>query len=169
MSDPFRLQVIKALRDGLAARIDGTGVYTNDLSEACVYGRAAYGTNDPLPLASLIEDPREKEISLDTTVPGKGHRVEWKLLMQGFVENDDADPTGPAYVLGADLMHGLAALALEEGAGAGVLSNTRKTNRVEEIRIGAPITRPPDEFSEKAYCWVPISLQLYETPSQPFT
>lgn len=169
MPDPFRLAVIKALADGIASEVVPANGATYDLSQASFYGRATYGENDPLPMSSLIEDPREQP-SQETTVPGKGHIVPWRLFLQGFVEDNHADPTGPAYLLAADLMTAVARISVEaHDRDDIVLGSSRRTNRVQQIRIGAPVVRPPDEFSIKAYCLIPLTLDLFETPSAPFT
>lgn len=165
MSDPFRLQVIKAIAAGIAQRVTPANGCVNDLAAASLYGRATYGDNDPLPMANLIEDPREQATS-EADAQGGGHEVPWRLLVQGFVEDDDAAPTSPAYVLAAELMVALSEIA---AAAEGVLSRERKVNRVQRIRVGAPIVRPPDEFSAKAYCLIPLTLDIFENPSAPFT
>lgn len=169
MTDPFRLQVMRALTDGIAEKVAPANGCTNDLSQASFFGRAVWGDNDPLPLASLIEDPRE-QTTKSTVVAGKGHLVPWRLLLQGFVDDNPDDPTGPAYVLAAELMRAVAQIAQENfDRDDSVLGARRKTNVIQQIGIGAPIVRPPDEFSSKAYCWIPLTLDLFETPSAPFT
>lgn len=156
-TDTFRLRVMRHLKDGIKAALPDVA--------SVDFGISTYGETDALPLVSLIEDPREQPAT-ETSVPGKGHLVPWRLLVQGFVEDASAEPTAPAYNLGGQIMQTVSELAV---AGEGVLSPERKVNRVEQIKIGAPIVRPPDEFSSKAYCWIPITLELFETPSQPFT
>lgn len=169
MSDPFRLRVMRELTEGIAAKVTLANGCVNDLSSSSFFGRATWGDTDPLPLASLIEDPREQQ-TRQTVVAGKGHAVPWRLLLQGFVDDDYADPTGPAYVLSAELMRAVAQIATEHfDRDDTVLGSRRKTNVVQQIGIGAPIVRPPDEFSSKAYCWIPLTLDLFETPSAPFT
>lgn len=166
---PFRLRVMDALAKGIAERVTPENGATNDLSEASFYGRSTYGDNDPLPMSSMIEDPREQETQ-GTVVAGKGHVVKWRLLVQGFVDDSSDNPTGPAYVLAADIMRGLAEIAKANfDRDDTVLGSRRKVNVIQEIGIGAPIVRPPDEFSSKAYCWIPLTLDLFETPSAPFT
>lgn len=157
MPDSFRLRVMRHFTDGIETALPEL--------QSVSFGIATYGETDPLPLVSLIEDPREQPAT-ETQVPAKGHLVPWRLLVQGFVEDDAGEPTAPAYNLAGQIMQTVSELAV---AGEDVLSPQRKVNRVEQIKIGAPIVRPPDEFSSKAYCWIPITLDLFETPSQPFT
>lgn len=168
MSDPFRLAVIKYITEGIAAAVTPANGCVNDLTGASFYGRSTYGENDPVPMSSLIEDPRE-QTTVETVVPGGGHKVPWRLLLQGFVEDIHSDPTGPTYVLAAEMMSAVSALAVAAPGSGTVLDSSRKVNRVQQIRVGAPIVRPPDEFSSKAYCLIPLTLDLFETPSAPFT
>lgn len=169
MTDPFRLRVMKAFADGIAEKVTPANGCTNDLTDSSFFGRAVWGDSDPIPLASLIEDPRE-QTTTGTVVAGKGHRVPWRLLLQGFVDDNPVSPTEPAYILSAELMTAVAEIAQENfDRDDSVLGSRRKVNVIQQIGIGAPIVRPPDEFSSKAYCWIPLTLDLFETPSAPFT
>lgn len=161
MTDTFRLSVLKALVDGVVALVP-------EIDGRLFRGRSTYGVNDLLPMGSILEDPREQQVASDDAA-SKGHTVPWRLLVQGFVDDDAANPTDPAYLLAGEFLQALAAVRDGARNSGGVLDPDRKTNVVEKIIIGAPIVRPADEFSEKAYFWIPLTLSLYEDPANPFT
>lgn len=162
MSDCFRLIVQKELVTRLVAKMP-------ELADALFRGRSMFGENDPLPCGSLLEDPREFPV-LQSNEGGGGHKSDWRLLLQGWVADDPANPTDPAHQLAADYQKALGEIRAEVRADLeSALHPDRKINLVTAILIGAPIVRPPDEFSSRAYCWLPLTLSLFEDPKRPFT
>lgn len=162
MTDCFRLAVQKELAERLVAEVPA-------LSGAFFRGRFAFGENDPLPCGSLLEDPREFPVSQGGDGAGS-RRSDWRLLLQGWVQDDPVNPTDPAHQLAADYQRALAKIRSDiRDDATSVLSPERKTNVIMSISIGAPIVRPPDEFSSRAYCWLPLTLVLVEDPQRPFT
>jgi hypothetical protein len=123
-------------------------------------------------MISVLEDPRnvEQDAASNGSPASKGS---WNLLVQGFVEDDSDNPTDPAYQLLAEVKKALIA-AREAGApsvnsSANYLGLGNKTPCVMDIRLGSGVVRPADEFSAKAYFWLPVTLDLAEDHSQPFT
>lgn len=172
MTMPFRLAVLKELTDVLKTITPDNG-YTNDMSAAVFRGRSTYGEYDPLPMLSILEDPRN--IEQDAAPNGSpSTRGSWSLLVQGFVNDDDeGNPTDQAYWLLAEAKKAL--LAARTAGAPSVSSNQNylgfgsKSPCVMDIRVGAGVVRPADEFSAKAYFWLPVTLDLAEDHSQPFT
>jgi hypothetical protein len=161
---PFRLRVLDAITAALEAVSTDDG-YTVNLADSVFRGRAVYGENDPLPMVSIIEDPRAVEQMM---LPGEspGGTGTWTLLIQGWVEDDLVHPTDPAYFLAADVARALVRTRLDR---RNLLGLGYKAPCVTEIRLGEPVVRPPDEISTKAYFWIPLILSLAENHEQPFT
>lgn len=172
--DPLRLRVLVALTERLATIHPSLG-FVHDLLPNAEYpdgkvfrGRATYGENSPLPMVSIIEDPREQQlVSADSSSGNPTTSGPWRLLIQGFVEDDFANPTDPAYRLEADVRRALAQEIRENGPKRNLLGLGPKV--VTEIKFGRGIVRPPDEVSSKAYFWLPLTLTLVENNVEPFT
>lgn len=161
---PFRIVVLTKITEGLKAITPANG-YEHDLSAAVFRGRAVYGTNDPLPMLSIIEDPRERRND-QASVGSTASNGEWKLVIQGFVVDDFENPTDPAYLLEAEVRKALSDISDERNNLLGLGSKKPCVNALE---IGDPIVRPADEFSEKAYFWIPLTVRLTEDLKNPFT
>ena len=171
MADPFRLRVLKAVSAQLKAITPANG-YTNDLSdfidsaerpaERVFRGRTTFGDNDPLPMLSILEDLRPAE-------PNNGMKNspmavnEFRILIQGFVQDDKAHPLDPAYLLSAEVIK-----ALVEGK-KNALGLGTTAPCVMALSIGQPVHRPPDDdVSAVAYFLVPVTLMLAENLETPF-
>lgn len=161
---PFRLAVLKALTTRLEEIMNGVGDFSYDLTDKIFRGISTYGESDPLPMLSILEDPREKE-SLYNTGESSARGTPWRLLVQGFVADDHVNPTDPAYQLSAETQKALASLRELDNKTLGFGS---KTPCIMEMQIGAPIVRPPDEISVKAYFWLPVTLSIMENTENPF-
>ncbi len=160
---PFRLEILNRMTTALEAVAIEDG-YLHDLEGKVFRGRARYGENDPLPLVSIIEDPRP----IDGVEASRGAQTRvtpWRLIVQGFVEDDPANPTDPAYRLAADVAKALSALRTSRDKGQYILG----IKRIDDLGIASPIVRPPDDVSDKAYFWLPVTLSLVEDPANPFT
>jgi hypothetical protein len=172
MTDPFRLRVKKAITDALKEITPANG-YNFDFSQAVFRGRLVFGQGDPLPMLSILEPP----LPLDRlpAPTNAGHSGgDWDLLIQGFVKDDKDNPTDPAELAMADVKKRLAVeqsrqLTLPRRGHNPFGLNSEKGNRVESIKIGAGVVRPPEEgVSTKAYFWLTLTLKITEDNSQPF-
>lgn len=159
MSDPRRLAAQKAVAELIAAARVEDG-YTYSLEGVVFRGRATFGDDDPLPMVSILEPPEPSD-SLATSNPKPVAAGTYDLLIQGFVENDETNPTDPGHILAANVRR---ALAIERKKG-----DTTQLSGLAKIQtIGSPVVRPPDETSAKAYFWMRLSLSIVEDLENPF-
>lgn len=163
---PLRLRILGALTEALK-EINTANGYATELNERVYRGRVIFGETDDIPMLSVLEVP----IPLDQLPPPADSEFSsggWELMIQGFVEDDEENPTDPAHVLMADVKKRLAkekrkALEMEPEKGIFGLGNF-----VIGLRIGSGVVRPPDEISAKAYFWLVISLDMVEDLSDPY-
>ena len=164
MTTVFRVAVQVKLTEELKQITPANG-FINDMSESVFRGRAVYGSNDPLPMLSIIEDPRERQ-TLDGPIGSSASSNKWRLLIQGFVKDDAENPTDPAYLLATDTYRRLVQIKVANRHD--VLGFGSKKPCVTDITIGDPIVRPADDFSDKAYCWIPVVLDIVEDNENPY-
>ncbi|QXV73594.1 hypothetical protein [Rhizobium phage RHph_X2_30] len=172
-TEPFRLRVMKALTACLQEVSIADG-YHFDLADNVFRGRSLYGDNDPVPLISILEPP----LPLDRAATPLNSTVTtgpWDIIIQGFVKDDRDNPTDPAHMAMADVKKRLAIEAArkqvlpERGFNPFGMNERGMKNRVEQIKIGAGVVRPPEEaVSTKAYFWLTLSLQIVEDNHDPF-
>lgn len=174
--DPFRLRVLKALTAQIKTVTPANG-FTNDLSDfadpddaaitrARVFrGRELFGTSDPLPMVSILEDPRALE-PLQSPDGGTTTAGDWDLMVQGFVDDDPENPTDPAHVLAAEVVSVIVAAAKNRN---NILGLGFREPCVKKISIGSPVVRPADGSpSDQAFFWLTLTLTLIEDREKPF-
>lgn len=174
MPEPFRLRVLKGLGEVIKTVTPANG-FQYDLSdyqdeggttrERVYRGRNLFGPNYPLPLVSILEDPRALD---QVNGPGgdSSSTGAWQLILQGFVDDDRAHPTDPAYVLGAEVVR---VLALARKQQRNLLDLGAKSPCVTEMTIGQPVVRPADDvLSDTAFFYLPLTLTLVEEHDNPF-
>lgn len=179
---PFRTRVLTALTEALEEITPANGYISNlaefDADDGApmkrVYrGRGFFGANDPCPLVSVIEPPEDAEEVAKQPPSARATPFYWRLLVQGDVPDDKANPADPAYALLADVRRRLAIERdrkdptgrLPDPLGLG---GKREKNRIEELSFNAGIVRPPDEISPKAFFWLGVTLKVIEDPLFPF-
>jgi len=172
--DPFRLRVQKALTAALKEITPANGD-THDLSDVTdrtglteakvVRGRDTFGDGDPLPLVCILEDPR----MLDANNADDGYTAssgDYRLFVQGFVEDDRENPTDPAYLLVAEVIR---ALVRQKKDRFNILGLGDTKPCVESMVIGQPVVRPGDDIvSSVANFYLPVTLKLVEDLEEPF-
>lgn len=170
---PLRRQTLEALTDTLSAISIADGYHFDmgvapEAPEGRVFrGRAAYGDNDPIPMLSIIEDPRNNTSqTLSSTAGSVTSILTWPLLVQGFVDDDSLHPTDLAYDLLADVR---AALFGEIALRGRVHNLFNLGGAADQMEIGGGVVRPSDEVSAKAYFWLPVTLTLIEKNVKAFT
>ena len=164
---PFRLRVLQALTAALQNITPANG-YTHDLSESVFRGRLIYGDNDPVPLVSIIEAPLPDE---PDRAPSGASTWEgpWRLMIQGWVDDDKKNPTDPAHYLLADVRKALALeqrKAIQPGRGNDILG---MKGRVTNMIIGECVVRPAEEHvNELAGFLLSVTLEIAENMADPF-
>lgn len=171
--DPLRLRVQKALTACLEA-VTPTNGYTFDLSASVFRGRTLFGETDPLPMVSILEAPEAPD-QLPSGSDNTKALGDWDLLLQGFVEDDLANPTDPAHKLAAEVRRALVGerrkrdLILVDSGNTLGIRGPNGVSRVADMKIGAPVVRPPDgEISAKAFFWMRLTLTLAEDLENPY-
>lgn len=157
-----------ALSDALREITPANG-YVHDLSgtganSKVFRGRSVFGEGDPIPMVSILEPPlppdRFREPDGSPATIGL-----WELIIQGFVEDDKANPTDPAQRLVADVLKRLAVEKQKEGGKPYALG----FKRIRRLIIGPPVVRPPDNLvSAKAYFWLSMSIDMSEDLLNPY-
>lgn len=164
-SDPRRLRILKAITTALQ-EIKPANAFVLDLSGpgAVSRGRAIYGEGDPLPMVSILEPPLPPDRFRDPTESSATAGL-WEMVIQGFVQDDKANPTDPAHILAADLLKRLAQEKLKENGAPYAFG----FQCIRRLVIGPPVVRPPDNvISAKAYCWISLQIDLAEKLTTPY-
>lgn len=167
LPSPQRLDVLKALTQHLQG-ITPANVYefttgqTFDMSvpNSVVRGRSVFGGDDPLPLISILESSRSDAGQF----AGESERKEsWPLLIQGWVNDDIANPTDPAYYLMAAVEHRLRRLVEVSPKNGEPLypDEYMLGGLIANLTVPPGVVRPPMEgISSKAFFYLPIRLTL---------
>lgn len=176
MADSFRKRVMKGLCAALKEITVANG-YIHDLgdfedsagrtAERVFRGRDFFGDNDPLPMLSVLEDPRAPDPMNGSTTSGKSQNT-FRVLIQGFVADDKEHPLDPAYDLSAEVIQ---ALVVAKQASSGILGLDKALRApcVMGLSIGQPVHRKGrDEVSDHAYFLVGVTLLLAEDLEKPF-
>jgi len=156
MSDPFPLQVLKALTSSLE-EITIAGGYRHDLPGRVFRGRMLYGDGDPIPMLSINSPPMPPE-DIEPPRGSQINKTTLDLLIQGFVADDIQNPTDPAYLLLDDVQKRLA-VERSRDDGYDVLGFGARV----QMSVGQGVVRSPDSVvSDTAYFWLPIALEFAE-------
>lgn len=173
---PFRLKVLVRLTELLQTvertMPDAAPNYTYNLAPdgefpegRVLRGRVAYGSDDPLAMLAIVEDPKQLERDA-VPLPESAQLGDWDLLIQGFIKDDPTHPTDPAYFLAADVTMKLASAKADI---RNILGFGPRKPTIDKLHIGAPVIRPPDDISATTYFWLPVRLHLVEDTENAFT
>ena len=163
MADPKRLVVLKALCAHIEAQVRISNGFQHDLQGRVFRGRSVFGQDDPLPMVSVLEAPRPDQ-NLVTAKNGV-QLDDWPLYFQGWAQDDPSNPTDPAYRLAADVKQALAMLIdrRPESAPYYLLGDL-----ILDLTIGPGTVRPPDQVSSWAYFYLPVTVKLKESLTDPY-
>ncbi|QJI52239.1 hypothetical protein [Cronobacter phage JC01] len=162
----IRLKILKALTKHLEG-INGIEPYVHDIRGSVYRGRAILGDSMPLPCVSILEgkatDYGEFADEEETVRKDK-----WLLLIQGWVKDDPANPTDPAYGLLADVELRLSDITAKE-AGAPKFPDIHLLGGlISSLTLAAPVVRPPeDALSSKAFFYLPVLVGLKSDLTKP--
>jgi hypothetical protein len=165
MTDSVRLGVQKQLSAFIAAEVTPVNGYAFDLTGAVFRGRIAYGTDDPIPMVSILEGMMPDANPLTAGFGEEDQTDKWNLLIQGWVQDDDDNPTDPAHQLMASVKQALG--KMRKLSNDLELKGTAFEN-VGYFVIGPGVVRPPDQLSSRAYFWQRITLTMIEQVDSPF-
>lgn len=170
MADTKKLAALKVLSSWLAGITPGNG-YEFDLSgpAAISRGRTIIGADTPLPSLSILESPKP-DVGLFAGFRGYTFSEDWLLLVQGWVADDKANPTDPAYALAAAVQKRLSGLIAEKASGSPVNPDVYMLGgRAATILIGPYVVRPPEnQVSSKAFFFLPLRVGIQTDVSQPY-
>lgn len=180
-TEPFKMAVLYALTDALKTITSANGYrhnfndYVDEENvtvERVFRGRAWFGDSDPIPMLSILEagDPFDPIVEL---APETGTaEVDWNLNIQGFVNDDKAHPTDPAYEVLADVRQCLRKQAARKDVGGrrpNPLGLGLGKNKVVSLRFGSGTVRPADDVSAKTWFWLPVTLRIVEHADDPYS
>ncbi|MDR3474325.1 MAG: hypothetical protein P4M09_21960 [Devosia sp.] len=168
---PFRLQVLDALT-ALIETITPANGFQNDLSidGRVIRGRLFIGDDEPVPMVAINEPPLAIEPNL-ASVQNPSSTGDWDLLIQGWTEDDPKYPCDATYVLAAEVR---AVIARQKTRSSGRPGGGRGADLlgfgpvISDLRIGAPVVRPPDDTSAKACFYLLVTLKITEDMTKPF-
>lgn len=163
--DPFRLRVLKALTAALQQITPANG-YRHDLSSSVFRGRDLFGDDDPVPMVCILEAPDDPDNQQEPRGSGD-QKCLWPLLVQGFVDDDNDNPTDPAHHLLADVKQRLGIERRKENAyrEGGIFG---MKGLVDQLDFSGGIVRPADAISGKAYFWLRVDLTILEDVTLPY-
>jgi hypothetical protein len=134
-------------------------------------GKTVYAPDSsPLPMLSILESGRP-----DSGVfAGSGkyaYSETWDILLQGFAQNDTANPTDPAYFLCAAVQERLVSvIQMNPRTGLGVDPVAfRLGGVITDLLIGPSVVRPPDnQVSSTAFFYLPLRAVFQTDNTQPY-
>ena len=167
-----RLEILQALTSHLeAATYDPGGDDETLLTDRVFRGRTVFGEEVTAPFLVILERPRQ---ILPQVGGGEGTRRkdEWQLLLQGFADDDRANPLDPAYQLLAAVELQLARLVSQKDNGGGPEHPTEYLlgRRVAGVTFEQAIVRPPDnDVSDTAYFYLPVTIRVATNMESPYS
>lgn len=167
MTDPKQLAVLKALTTQLQMVTPGNG-YDFDFTDKVFRGRTLFGSETIVPFVSILEDPRPGQADSvgDTQYIRK---PTWRLLVQGWAQDDPDNPLDPAYRMKASAEQVLARLVQKDRSGRPVFPDEYLLGkRAISIAIGPGVCRPGTDVSTVAFFYLPVVIEYGEDLSQPF-
>lgn len=175
--EPYRLVILKRLCAHLEEITVANG-FDFDLDDSVFRGRMEFGAETPVPMLSIVESTKPDSGEYVGNVD-KERKVAWPLFVQGWVKNDQKNPSDPAYWLMAAVEHQLGKLiALNNkgdplypeiyllGAGDGIKA---RKNLIVGLEYGPGVVSPPrDQVSSQAFFFLPIWITFVEKLGQPY-
>lgn len=177
MITPVRLYVLQRLTtllEGTAGPSDSTGNLLPDMTGRVFRGRANFSTEDAVPFLSILEDPRPGA-STDAGENQGQLQSGWRLLIQGWADDDRYNPTDPAHWLMAAVQKRLALTNSKRADGSG-----RPVDRewfrlglgehgLTQVIISPGVVRPAEQgMSDRAFFFLPVSIGIAVDNADPY-
>lgn len=172
MADSKRLLILKDLT-ALLQGITLANGYQHDLSTVDgvlrVYrGRTSFGRETEMPVVNILE-PLNPDREPATTDYGLVQKDRWVLLIQGWAQDDEENPTDPAHLLMADVKKRLAEIIKDATQPFQPTTPLYMLGgKVTGLSIEPGTVRPPDENSERAFFFLRIVLDVVEDLGDPY-
>lgn len=162
MAKSPRLIVLQKLTEHLRG-VTPTNGYEADLSKHVYRGRTLYGEETDLPIISIVEAPRPDFQIVAGMNNEATYEKGWPILLQGMAEDDENNPTDPAYELMWQVERRLAEIiATDPNKGTPKFPDAYLLGRsITELAWGPGIVRPPNkDVSARAYFYLPLRIGL---------
>lgn len=161
MADSYRLAVLKALTDHLAAAHVDDG-YNFTLAGAVFRGRGRFGDSDPDTMVSILENPRP-DFGSFAAENGSVRGEKWPLLIQGWTADDATNPSDPVYGLLDDVERRLGRLIVcSEHTGNPMYPSEYLLGRkITSLDLSPGVVRPPtDGISSRCFFYLALRVGL---------
>ena len=166
-----RLDTLIALTEHLEKIVMDPSGEPISLANRVFRGRVVFGDEIDPPFLAILEWPRQL-LSQQGGDEGTRRNDDWRLMIQGFAQDDSCNPLDPAYELLAYVEQRMARLTAEKGNGASGGEYPQEYmlgKRVSKILFTNPIVHPPDnDVSDTAYFYMPVTLKLATDMEAPF-
>lgn len=162
MADPKRLLILKSITD-LLKTISVANGYRTDLGGNVVRGRVAISDTEPVPMVSIIEAP---VVENRDEFAGNGFavHVKWRLMVQGWVKDDPANPTDPVYPLLYDVRRCLLQMVDRDNPSRYLLVQPDGTRLIQTADVGFGMVRPPTpNISARAFFYLLVDIDMAES------
>lgn len=167
MKDTIRLGFLKQLTEYLSTTVTVANGYNYTLTGRVFRGRGWFGSNEPLPMVSILEGAVPDPAPITAGYGQDTQADNWVLGLQGWAQDDADNPTDPGHYLLGDLKHALGLLR-RRFANLEFARTGTGFEFVGSFEIEAGVARPSEQLSEHAYCWLRIVVQIIEEVDQPY-
>jgi hypothetical protein len=159
MAEPYRLLVLKELTS-LLEGIEVADGYNNDLAGKVYRGRLRFGDADPETLLSILEAPRQPDISFVGN--NDFYKANLEILIQGYAADDKTHPSDPLYYLLDDVERKIHELtAVDSKTGLPLSENYLLKGMLADVKHQGGLIRPPtDGVSSRCFLYWPITLVI---------
>lgn len=144
--------------------------YDIDLRSKVFFGKTTIGTDVTLPALSVLEAPTPVA-ALHGGEEGVLKYENWRLLLQGFARNDQANPTEPAYALKAQVEQRLSrVIAVKQRNGDPLFpEHYMLGSLIGGLTISQGVVRPPEEkISATAFFYIPLIVNMGTNAANPY-
>lgn len=169
MNIPFRLVVLQRLAKLIETAVgeDHKGELF-DLTGRVYRGRVEFGNETSLPAVSILEAPTP-DIPR-TAGEGQASADTWTILIQGWAEDDETNPSDPAYWLAAAVQAKLSEIVEQKDGGRPKYPENYMLGKIiTSFEMSPYVVRPVDaRASSRAFFYLPVRVGLARNVSQPY-